>query len=90
VGEVRRVVSLCRIWGGKVVVFAGQRVLSLSRTRARIVGVGGVVVGVEVEVEVVGGCLRRCWPRFSGRCVIVGIVRCGRNWVGCLRRVCTA
>ena len=85
---MRRVVKLFRICGGKVVVFAGQRVLSLSRTRARIVGVGSAVVGAEVEVD--GGCLRRWGPRFSGRWVIVGIVRCGRNWVGCLRRVCTA
>jgi hypothetical protein len=58
VGELRRAVSLFRIWGGKVVVFGGQRVLSLSRTRARIVGVGGVVVvalGEEGEV----GCFKR-------------------------------
>ena len=34
--------------------------------------------------------LIRCGPRFSGRWVKVGIVRCGRNWVGCLRRVWTA
>lgn len=38
VGEVRRADSFVRIWGGKVVVFGGQRVLSLSKTRARIVG----------------------------------------------------
>ena len=39
-GDWRREASLVRIWGGKVVVFGGQRVLSLSRTRARIFGVG--------------------------------------------------
>lgn len=38
VGELRRECSLVRIWGGKVVVFGGQSVLSLSKTRARIVG----------------------------------------------------
>lgn len=76
-------------FGGKVVVLAGQRVLSLSRTRARIVGMRcwmGFSGGV-------GGwcCLRmRCGPRSSGRYVNVGMVRCGRNWEGCLRSVCTA
>lgn len=48
VGDLRRWSSLERIWGGKVVVFGGQRVLSLSRTRARITGdfvVGFSVVG---------------------------------------------
>lgn len=39
-GDWRREASLFRIWGGKVVVFGGQSVLSLSRTRARIFGVG--------------------------------------------------
>lgn len=38
VGDVRRSRSLVRICGGKVVVWGGQRVLSLSRTRARIDG----------------------------------------------------
>lgn len=42
-GELRSSESFVRILGGNVVVFGGQRVLSLSRTRARIVGgLGGV------------------------------------------------
>ena len=41
VGELRREDSFESICGGKVVVFAAQRVLSLSKTRARIVGVRG-------------------------------------------------
>lgn len=90
VGDVRRWWSLLRICGGKVVVFGAQSVLSLSRTRARIVGffwgVEGFSVGVGVDVD----ALVRCGPRSSGRCVKVGIVRCGRNWEGCLRRVYTA
>ena len=52
VGEVRRAESLVMIEGGKVVVLGGQRVLSLSRTRARIVGVragGDVDVGVALR-----------------------------------------
>ena len=69
-----------RIWGGKVVVFGGQRVLSLSKTRARIFGVGPFSADLG----------RRWGPRSSGRCVKVGIVRWGRNWEGCLRRVWTA
>lgn len=92
VGDVRRAVSFDRIAGGKVVVFGGQRVLSLSRTRAWIVGmrVGGVGFpdgGFEGSLFECSHVLTRCGPRSSGRCVNVGIVRCGRNWVGCLRRV---
>lgn len=83
VGEVRRDWSFERILEGKVVDFAAQRVLSLSRTRARIVGVRGVFSD-DVEDEEM-----RCGPRFSGSCAKVGIVRCGRRWLGCLRRVCT-
>lgn len=87
VGEVRREESLARICGGKDVVFAAQSVLSLSRTRARIVGVwGGFSGGVWSPFF----ALIRCGPRFSGRWVKVGMVRCGRNCVGCLRRVWTA
>lgn len=50
VGEVRREVSFERIWGGKVVVLGGQRVLSLSRTKAVI------VIGVCVCVCNCSGC----------------------------------
>ena len=49
---MRRAESLVMIEGGKVVVLGGQRVLSLSRTRARIVGVragGDVDVGVALR-----------------------------------------
>lgn len=73
-----------RIWGGKVVVFGGQRVLSLSRTRARITG------DLLVSFSVLGDVCWRYGPMFSGRCVKVGIVRCGRNWEGVVRRVRTA
>lgn len=80
----------------------GQRVLSLSRTRARIVGVvvwcgrGGfsdacVVCAVPLLfLGVSFAACTRCGPRSSGRWVNVGMVRCGRNWEGCRRRVCTA
>lgn len=90
VSEVRREESLARICGGKDVVFAAQSVLSLSSTRARIVGVCGVFSGVGICVWGPFFPLIRCGPRFSGRWVKVGMVRCGRNWVGCLRRVWTA
>lgn len=61
VGLLRRDDSFDRMFGGKVVVLAAQRVLSLSKTKARIEGMR---------------CLEtRCGPRFSGRCVKVGIVR---------------
>jgi hypothetical protein len=92
VGEVRSAANLSRICGGKVVVLGGQRVLSLSRTRARIVGdfVAAAGAAFSPGLLVVGGCLWRCGPRFSGRCVKVGIVRWGRNWEGFRRRVCTA
>lgn len=85
-----------------MVVLGGQRVLSLSRTRARIVGVivwcgrGGfsdacVVCAVPLLfLGVSFAACTRCGPRSSGRWVNVGMVRCGRNWEGCRRRVCTA
>lgn len=89
VGDVRSERSLSRICGGKVVVLGGQRVLSLSRTRARIVGVGCLVSFWLPGFSVVNwGC--RYGPMFSGRCVKVGIVRWGRNWEGVVRRVRTA
>lgn len=92
VGDVRRWVSLVRIWGGKVVVLGGQRVLSLSRTRAWMVGTRfGVGFSGRLDLEVPVVCApTRCGPRSSGRYVNVGMVRCGRNWEGCLRRVWTA
>lgn len=83
VGDCRRAASLERICGGKVVVFGGQSVLSLSRTRALIVGTFAFEVFEGSE-------LTRCGPNSSGRYVKVGIVRCGRNWAGCLSRVWTA
>lgn len=64
VGELRRACSFCRICGGKVVVFAGQRVLSLSRTRARMFGMRGGFFSVLVGF---GLGVRRCGPRSSGR-----------------------
>lgn len=77
VGDVRNACSFDRISDGKEVVFGWQSVLSLSRTRARMVG------GFEALGRISG-------PRFSGRWVIVGMVRWGRNWEGVLRRVVTA
>lgn len=52
----------------------GQVVLSLSRTRARMVV---FLTGEDV--------LGRCGPRGTGRARMVGIVRCGRSAVGCFR-----
>lgn len=78
VGEVRSACSFLRISDGKEVVFGWQSVLSLSRTRARIVGGGFWVLGWTAG------------PRFSGRWVIVGMVRWGRKLEGVFRRVETA
>lgn len=85
VGELRSAESLSMIWGGKAVVLGGHRVLSLSRTRARIVGDLAAAAGFSP-----GDCLWRCGPSCSGRWVKVGIVRWGRNCEGFRRRVCTA
>lgn len=54
VGDVRRLCSLVRIWGGKVVVWGGQRVLSLSRTRARMVGLPGFFSSLSFPSWLVG------------------------------------
>lgn len=77
VGEVRREASFVRIFGGKVVVFGAQRVLSLSRTRARMVGICccccervGFSEGCEVLLLFPGlnfAAPTRCGPRSSGR-----------------------
>lgn len=77
VGDVRSECSFDRISDGKEVVFGWQSVLSLSRTRARMAG-GFWALGWTAG------------PRFSGRWVIVGMVRWGRKLDGVFRRVETA
>lgn len=82
VGEVRSCSSLSRYGFGIVVVWGGQRVLSLSRIRAFILGIFLSVLDSTVVVDEA-----RCWPICSGRSRKVGIVRLGRKWDGCLSKV---
>lgn len=85
VGDVRSRSSLSRYGFGIVVVWGGQRVLSLSRTRAFICGIlCGFCSGGEVVEEVEEA---KCWPICSGSSRKVGIVRLGRKWDGCLSKV---
>lgn len=83
VGDVRSCSSLSRYGLGIVVVWGGQRVLSLSRIRAFIFGIlfgcWPLVVVEEDEAK--------WWPICSGRSRKVGMVKLGRKWDGCLRRV---
>lgn len=77
VREVRRDRSLVRIGAGRWVVLGGLRVLSLSRTRARIVGFGcfSGSLPLLVVLVVLGVGAGRCSPNCSGKCAKVGIVR---------------
>lgn len=83
VGDVRSCSSLSRYGFGIVVVWGGQRVLSLSRIRAFIFGMFLSVLESVVVVEEEA----RCAPICSGNSRKVGIVRLGRKWDGCLSRV---
>lgn len=78
VGEVRRERSLARIGDGRCVVLGGLRVLSLSRTRARIVGfvcLGSVLSLLVLVLVLVVGIIGRCSPNCSGKWAKVGMVR---------------
>lgn len=87
VGDVRSCSSLSRYGFGIVVVWGGQRVLSLSRIRALISGILSDFCSVRELIEGEEEEEARCCPICSGNSRKVGIVRLGRKWDGCLRRV---